>query len=200
MATRELAKSFDPAQVEQRLYRAWMDSGQFRARVDPSRKPFTIMIPPPNVTGILHMGHVLDNTIQDVVIRFRRMQGLEALWQPGTDHAGIATQNVVEKKLREEGTSRKEIGRDAFVERVWKWREDYGGTIIRQLQRLGASVDRGRGGEVQDQGEHQQRHEQHRGDAGPEIEPPPGLAVSRWGGQRRGGAPLSGFGLVHGRR
>ncbi|HEX7877771.1 MAG TPA: valine--tRNA ligase [Candidatus Eisenbacteria bacterium] len=141
MATRELAKSFDPAQVEERLYRAWMDSGQFHARVDGARKPFTIMIPPPNVTGILHMGHVLDNTIQDVVIRFRRMQGWEALWQPGTDHAGIATQNVVEKKLRDEGTSRKEIGREAFLERVWKWREEYGGTIIRQLQRLGASCD-----------------------------------------------------------
>ncbi|MDZ4803761.1 MAG: valine--tRNA ligase [Candidatus Eisenbacteria bacterium] len=141
MPIRELERTFDPALVEGRIYKAWKDSGQFHARPTPARKPFTIMIPPPNVTGILHMGHVLDNTIQDVVIRFRRMQGWEALWQPGTDHAGIATQNVVEKKLRDEGTSRKELGREEFVARVWKWREEYGGVIIRQLQRLGASCD-----------------------------------------------------------
>jgi valyl-tRNA synthetase len=141
MAPRELPKSYDPAQVEGRIYQTWSDAGAFRARVNPAKTPFTIMIPPPNVTGILHMGHVLDNTIQDVVIRFRRMQGHEALWQPGTDHAGIATQNVVEKKLREEGTTRQALGREAFVDRVWKWRDEYGGVIIRQLQRLGASCD-----------------------------------------------------------
>ncbi len=140
MPAREMEKSYDPVRVESRIYEKWTASGAFRAAPS-DRKPFTIMIPPPNVTGILHIGHVLDNTIQDMVIRWRRMQGYEALWQPGTDHAGIATQNVVERALKEEGTDREALGREAFVARVWKWREEYGGTIIRQLQRLGASCD-----------------------------------------------------------
>ena len=141
MALRELAKSYDPAQVEERIYSTWQKADAFAARPSAERRPFTVMIPPPNVTGILHIGHVLDNTIQDAVIRWRRMQGYETLWQPGTDHAGIATQNVVEKKLREEGTTREELGREKFVERVWQWKEQYGETIIRQLQRLGSSCD-----------------------------------------------------------
>jgi valyl-tRNA synthetase len=136
-----MPKTYDPRATEPGIYRRWEEAGAFRAAPDPDREPFTIMIPPPNVTGILHMGHVLDNALQDSMIRFRRMQGYEALWQPGTDHAGIATQNVVEKALREEGRSRHDLGREAFVERVWAWREEKGNYILEQLRRLGASCD-----------------------------------------------------------
>jgi valyl-tRNA synthetase len=137
-----LDKSFAFAEAEQRLYKGWEDSGAFAAGGDRSNAaPFTIMIPPPNVTGSLHVGHALNHTIQDTLIRWRRMQGQNALWQPGTDHAGIATQMVVERLLSQEGKTRQSLGRDAFLERVWQWRGESGGTIIAQLRRLGASLD-----------------------------------------------------------
>ncbi|MEK7854427.1 MAG: valine--tRNA ligase [candidate division NC10 bacterium] len=132
---------YDPRPVEDRWYRVWEVSGYFRADEDSSRPPYCIVIPPPNITGSLHMGHALNNTLQDILIRWRRMQGYNALWMPGTDHAGIATQNVVEKQLAQEGLSRSHLGRDAFLERVWKWKAESGGTIIRQLKHLGASCD-----------------------------------------------------------
>ena len=136
-----LDKNYDPATVEEEWSARWLAAKAFGA--DPARggEPYTIVIPPPNVTGILHMGHALNNTLQDVLVRWRRMQGHNTLWLPGTDHAGIATQNVVERALREEGLTRDKLGRDAFVERVWQWREKYGSTIIRQLKRMGASCD-----------------------------------------------------------
>ena len=137
-----LDKSFDPAAIEQRLYEGWEASGAFSANPASPAKPFTIMIPPPNVTGSLHIGHALDNTLQGVLIRWRRMQGRDALWQPGTDHAGIATQMVVERLLAQQGNAdRRSMGREAFVERVWQWKAESGGTITRQLRRLGASLD-----------------------------------------------------------
>ncbi len=137
----ELPKAYIPADAERRWYPFWEQHKLFHATADPSRRPYTIVIPPPNITGILTMGHVLNNTIQDVLVRWKRMQGAMTLWMPGTDHAGIATQNVVEKSLAREGTSRQKLGRDAFLRRVWAWREEYGGTIIRQLRTLGTSCD-----------------------------------------------------------
>jgi valyl-tRNA synthetase len=136
-----LDKTFSPAEAEARLYRIWEESGAFAADPSSSADPFTIMIPPPNVTGSLHIGHALTMTVQDTLIRFRRMQGRDALWQPGTDHAGIATQMVVERLLASEGTSRQAQGREAFLQRVWQWKSESGGTITRQLRRLGASFD-----------------------------------------------------------
>ena len=136
-----LDKTLSPAGYEPRLYEGWEGSGAFGADPDSAATPFTIMIPPPNVTGSLHVGHALDVTIQDTLIRFRRMQGRDALWQPGTDHAGIATQMVVERLLAAEGVDRREMGREAFLERVWKWKAESGGTITRQLRRMGASLD-----------------------------------------------------------
>ncbi|HET58327.1 MAG TPA: valine--tRNA ligase [Deltaproteobacteria bacterium] len=141
MKQNNLTKSYDPAAVELRWYQEWMDKGLFRAEDESDKPPFSIVIPPPNVTGMLHMGHALNNTLQDVIIRFKRMQGYNALWMPGTDHAGIATQNVVEQELAREETSRHEIGREKFIERVWSWREKYGGIILNQLQKLGCSCD-----------------------------------------------------------
>ncbi|WP_158744341.1 valine--tRNA ligase [Acidisphaera sp. L21] len=136
-----LEKSFSPADVETKLYEAWERSGAFAAQPGSNAQPYTIMIPPPNVTGSLHVGHALTNTIQDILIRWRRMQGRDALWQPGTDHAGIAAQMVVERQLAAEGVSRKEIGRPAFVDKVWEWKAQSGGTITQQLRRLGSSLD-----------------------------------------------------------
>ena len=138
---KELPKAYNPHDTEDSIYRMWEDGGYFHAEPDRDKKPYSIVIPPPNITGILHMGHALNNTIQDILIRFKRMQGFKAEWMPGTDHAGIATQNVVEKKLAKGGVKRQEIGRDKFVEEVWKWREEYGSTIIRQLKKLGCSCD-----------------------------------------------------------
>jgi valyl-tRNA synthetase len=135
-----LNKSFSHAEAEPRLYEGWENSGAFAAHPASAAAPFTIMIPPPNVTGSLHMGHALTFTLQDTLIRWRRMQGRDALWQPGTDHAGIATQMVVERLLGNTGT-RQSIGREAFLERVWQWKAESGGTITRQLRRLGASLD-----------------------------------------------------------
>lgn len=137
----ELPKAYNPKEAEEKWYPYWENHGFFHSRVHPTKKPYTIVIPPPNITGILTMGHVLNNTIQDVFIRWKRMQGYETLWMPGTDHAGIATQNVVEKALLREGKTRYDLGREKFIERVWQWKEDYGGTIIRQLKKLGTSCD-----------------------------------------------------------
>ncbi len=137
----ELAKTYDPRKVEEKWYKYWEENDLFHSEKDEENSPFTIVIPPPNITGILHMGHGLNNTIQDIIIRWKRMQGYNTLWLPGTDHAGIATQNVVEKQLSKEGKSRHEIGREAFIELVWKWREKYGSAIIKQLRNFGASCD-----------------------------------------------------------
>lgn len=134
-------KTYDPQALEAKWYDWWQQRNLFHAEPARGGEPYCIMIPPPNVTGILHMGHALNNTLQDLMVRWRRMQGRNALWIPGTDHAGIATQNVVERALRKNGQSRASLGREAFVEHVWKWREEYGGTIIHQLKRLGASCD-----------------------------------------------------------
>ena len=139
--SRELAKTYDPRGIEERLYQKWVDKKYFHAEVDHSRKPFTIVIPPPNITGQLHMGHALDNTMQDILIRFKRMQGYNALWQPGTDHASIATEVKIIEKLKEEGIDKHELGREKFLERAWDWRREYGGRIINQLKKLGSSCD-----------------------------------------------------------
>jgi valyl-tRNA synthetase len=141
MASKVLDKSYNPHQVEEKWYRYWEERGYFRADEDSDRKAYSIVIPPPNVTGVLHIGHALNNTLQDILIRFKRMEGFNVLWMPGTDHAGIATQNVVEKQLLEEGLDRHSLGREKFIERVWKWKEQSGGTIINQLKKLGASCD-----------------------------------------------------------
>ena len=139
--SKELAKTYDPKGLEDRLYQKWLDKKYFHAEVNPDKKPFTIVIPPPNVTGQLHMGHALDETMQDILIRFKRMQGYEALWQPGTDHAAIATEVKVTAKLKEQGIDKDEIGREEFLKHAWAWKEEYGGKIINQLKKLGASAD-----------------------------------------------------------
>lgn len=141
MAKRELGKAFEPAVAEKRLYEYWLENKYFHAQDKSGAEAFSIVIPPPNVTGMLHMGHALNNTLQDIIIRFKRMQGFNTLWMPGTDHAGIATQNVVEQQLIKEGTTRHDLGRDKFIDRVWEWRRKYGGVIINQLKRLGCSCD-----------------------------------------------------------
>ena len=138
---KELPKVYEPQQVESRIYQMWEDNDCFNGDPDPKKKPFSIVMPPPNVTGQLHMGHAMDCTLQDILIRFKRMQGYAALWVPGTDHAGIATQNVVERALAKEGKTRQDLGREAFIERVWQWREDYGHRILNQIRMLGDSVD-----------------------------------------------------------
>jgi valyl-tRNA synthetase len=137
----ELPKAYDPKEAEERWYPLWEKHGLFHAKANPDKKPYAIVIPPPNITGILTMGHVLNNSIQDVFVRWKRMQGFETLWMPGTDHAGIATQNVVEKSLTKEGKTRHDLGRDEFIKLVWTWKEEYGGTIIKQLRKLGTSCD-----------------------------------------------------------
>jgi valyl-tRNA synthetase len=138
---RELPKTYDPREVEKNIYKMWLDGGYFKGVVDPAKKPFSIVIPPPNVTGQLHLGHAFDNTVQDILTRVKRMQGYAAVWVPGTDHAGIATQIKVEEELRKEGLTRYDLGRDAFVERVWEWKRKYGNRIIEQLKLLGSSCD-----------------------------------------------------------
>ena len=139
--SKELAKTYDPQQMEDRLYRKWLEKKYFHAEVDHSKTPFTIVIPPPNITGQLHMGHALDNTMQDILIRFKRMQGYNALWQPGTDHASIATEVKIIEKLKEEGINKEDLGRDGFLKRAWEWKKEYGGRIIEQLKKLGSSCD-----------------------------------------------------------
>ncbi len=139
--SKELAKTYDPQGIEDRLYAKWLEKKYFHAEVDRTKKPFTIVIPPPNITGQLHMGHALDNTMQDILIRFKRMQGYNALWQPGTDHASIATEVKIIEKLKEEGVDKWELGREKFLERAWEWKKEYGGRIISQLKKLGSSCD-----------------------------------------------------------
>ena len=139
--SKELAKTYDPHGLEDRIYQKWLDKKYFHAEVDRSKKPFTIVIPPPNITGQLHMGHALDNTMQDILIRFKRMQGYNALWQPGTDHASIATEVKIIEKLKEEGIDKHDLGREKFLERAWDWKKEYGGRIISQLKKLGSSCD-----------------------------------------------------------
>ena len=141
MEKEELSKSYESYDVEEKWYRRWLDEGLFRAEDKSDRKPFSIVIPPPNVTGILHIGHALNNTLQDIIVRYKRMQGYNTLWMPGTDHAGIATQNVVEQALAREGMTRHDIGREKFIEKVWDWKKEYGGEIINQLHKLGCSCD-----------------------------------------------------------
>ncbi len=139
--SKELAKTYDPSGIEERLYQKWLDKKYFHAEVDKTKKPFTIVIPPPNITGQLHMGHALDNTMQDILIRFKRMQGYNALWQPGTDHASIATEVKIIEKLKEEGIDKEDLGREKFLERAWEWKKQYGGRIVEQLKKLGSSCD-----------------------------------------------------------
>ena len=137
----KMEKVYDPSKVEGKWYPYWEEKGYFHAEVDPGKEPFSIVMPPPNVTGALHLGHAIDNTLQDILTRFKRMQGYNTLWLPGTDHAGIATQAKVEEQLAKEGTNRHVLGREKFLERVWDWKKEYGGRITRQLRRLGASCD-----------------------------------------------------------
>ena len=139
--SKELAKTYDPKGLEERLYQKWLDNKYFHAEVNRDKKPFTIVMPPPNVTGQLHMGHALDESMQDILIRFKRMQGYEALWQPGTDHAAIATEVKVIEKLKEQGINKEDLGREEFLKHAWAWKEEYGGKIINQLKKLGASAD-----------------------------------------------------------
>lgn len=139
--SKELAKTYDPKGLEDRLYQKWLDKGYFHATVNPNKKPFTIMMPPPNVTGQLHMGHALDNTMQDILCRFKRMEGYEVLWQPGTDHAAIATEVKVTNMLKEQGIDKDEIGREKFLEHCWEWKKEYGGRINSQLRKIGSSAD-----------------------------------------------------------
>ena len=137
----EMEKTYNPAAIEEKIYDRWLQKKYFHAEVDRSKKPFTIVMPPPNITGQLHMGHALDNTMQDILIRYKRMQGYEALWQPGTDHASIATEVKIINKMKEEGISKEELGREGFLEKAWEWKEEYGGRIIKQLKKLGSSAD-----------------------------------------------------------
>ncbi|HSL61416.1 MAG TPA: valine--tRNA ligase, partial [Desulfotignum sp.] len=141
MGSDSLDKGYEPSGIEEKWYQFWLDNGFFKAEETSDRPPFSIVIPPPNVTGVLHMGHALNNVIQDIMCRYRRLLGYNVLWMPGTDHAGIATQNVVERDLAARGKTRDQLGRDAFIDQVWKWKEKSGGAIINQLKRLGASCD-----------------------------------------------------------
>ncbi len=138
---KELAKTYDPQGIEERIYQKWLDKKYFHAEVDKTKTPFTIVIPPPNITGQLHMGHALDNTMQDILIRYKRMQGYNALWQPGTDHASIATEVKIIETLKEQGIDKNDLGREKFLERAWDWKKEYGGRIISQLKKMGSSCD-----------------------------------------------------------
>ena len=139
--SKELAKTYDPKSIEDRLYKKWEDNGYFHAEVDRSKKPFTIVMPPPNITGQLHMRHALDNTMQDILTRYKRMQGYNALWQPGTDHASIATEVKVIENLKKQGIDKRDLGREGFLEKCWEWRDEYGSRIINQLKKMGSSAD-----------------------------------------------------------
>ena len=138
---RELPKTYDPKNIEQRLYDRWVEKGYFKASVNPDKKPYTIVMPPPNITGQLHMGHGMDETLQDILIRFKRMQGYETLWQPGTDHASIATEARIVSEMRKEGLTKEMLGREGFLERAWAWKNQYGSRIVEQLKKLGSSCD-----------------------------------------------------------
>ena len=137
----ELAKSYQPKDFEDRIYKMWNDSGSFTPHVDSEKQPYTIVIPPPNITGQLHMGHALDETLQDILIRWKRMSGYSTLWLPGTDHASIATEAKIVEAMRKEGIKKEDIGREAFLERAWAWKKQYGGRIVEQLKKLGSSCD-----------------------------------------------------------
>ena len=139
--SKELAKAYEPHEVEDRIYQFWVENGYFHAEPDPKKKPYTIVIPPPNITGQLHMGHALDETLQDILIRWRRMQGYSALWLPGTDHASIATEAKIVEAMKAEGLTKEDLGREGFLKRAWEWKEKYGGTIVSQLKKLGSSCD-----------------------------------------------------------
>ena len=139
--SKELEKNYNPSEIEDRIYKNWLDKKYFHAEVDRSKKPFTIVMPPPNITGQLHMGHALDNTMQDILIRYKRMQGYNALWQPGTDHAAIATEVKIIEALKEQGIEKEDLGREGFLEKAWDWKAEYGGRIINQLKKLGSSAD-----------------------------------------------------------
>src|SRR5262245_59018416 len=141
MSQEELSKVYEPRTVEEKWLRRWLDAHLFHADVNAEGEPFSIVIPPPNVTGSLHMGHALNNTLQDILVRYKRMKGFDTLWVPGTDHAGIATQNVVERELKKEGKKRQDLGREKFIERVWEWKKKSGDHIVHQLKRLGSSCD-----------------------------------------------------------
>ncbi|MBQ8134808.1 MAG: valine--tRNA ligase [Clostridia bacterium] len=138
---KELAKAYSPGEFEERIYQFWENGGYFHAEIDKNKKPYTIMMPPPNITGQLHMGHALDNTLQDILIRFKRMQGYSALWLPGTDHASIATEAKIVEAMRKEGVTKEDIGREKFLERAWAWKAEYGGRIVKQLRKIGSSAD-----------------------------------------------------------
>ena len=138
---KELATKYNPAEVEDRIYASWIKGNYFHANLDESKKPYTIVIPPPNITGQLHMGHALDNTFQDILVRYHRMKGFDTLWIPGTDHASIATEAKIVEALKKEGISKQDLGRDAFLERAWQWKEQFGGSIVEQLKKLGPSCD-----------------------------------------------------------
>ena len=150
--SKELAKTYDPSGIEDRLYQKWLDKKYFHAEVDHSKTPLTIVIPPPNITGQLHMGHALDNTMQDILIRYKRMQGYNALWQPGTDHASIATEVKIIQKLKEEGIDKHDLGREKFLERAWEWKKEYGGRNIGQQKKKGSTSDRDRHPFTMDEG------------------------------------------------
>lgn len=141
MRTDSISKTFEPNEAEPRLYSNWMEKGYFGAKVNPDKEPFCIVMPPPNITGQLHMGHALDNTLQDILIRYKRMRGFEALWLPGTDHASIATEAKIVEQMKKEGLTKDDLGREKFLERAWDWKEQYGGTIVQQLKKLGSSCD-----------------------------------------------------------
>ena len=138
---KELAKNYDPSIVEERLYEQWMEKKYFHTIIDKSKKPYCIVMPPPNITGQLHMGHALDNTIQDILIRWKRMEGYNTLWLPGIDHASISTELKVVQKMAEEGLTKADVGREGFLERAWAWKEEYGGIILNQIKKLGSSCD-----------------------------------------------------------
>lgn len=139
--SKNLEKTYNPKEIEPKLYEKWCENKYFHAEVDRSKKPFTTVMPPPNITGKLHMGHAFDNTLQDILIRYKRMQGYNALWIPGTDHAAIATEVKVTEQLKAEGIDKKELGREKFLERTWQWKDEYAGTIEGQLKKLGVSCD-----------------------------------------------------------
>ncbi len=136
-----MEKTYNPGGFEEKIYKNWEEKGYFSAKVDPGKLPFTIVMPPPNITGQLHMGHALDETLQDILIRFMRMRGYSALWLPGTDHASIATEVKIVEQLAEEGLTKQDVGREEFLRRAWAWKEKYGGRIVEQLKRLGSSCD-----------------------------------------------------------
>lgn len=136
-----IATKYDPSKIEEKWYKYWMDNKFFSAKPNPDKEPYTVVIPPPNVTGVLHMGHMLNNTIQDILVRKARMEGKEACWVPGTDHASIATETKVVNKLKEEGIDKKDLSREDFMKHAWEWKDKYGGIILDQLKKLGASCD-----------------------------------------------------------